>query len=267
MCPPDFISGLHLAGAGTVLSGESALRPLLINNSAGAVTVLGLHFVAGVSDGPGGGLNIGAASVDLSFNRFDSNQATGAQGNGGGVAVAAVTGNINFSNNLLNGNQGTIAGAARLYAASGSSTIRNNTLVSNGTSTLSEPGGLKAEGPGSFDIQNNIFWNNHELRAEMHAVLIDQAFSGRSDQRGIAAVRDDRAFRPKDEDVEVTIHEALLGVLDCCERFFTAFAVVQGNSLCNESLGLCGRSPVGGHRQDRRQQAQHKCECGKTADQ
>jgi hypothetical protein len=162
VCPPDFTSGLHLAGAGTVLSGESLLRPLLINNSAGAITVLGLHFVAGVSVGPGGGLNIGAASVDLSFNRFDSNQATGAQGNGGGVAVAAVTGNINFSNNLLNGNQGTLAGAVRLYAANGSSTIRNNTIVANGTSTLSEPGGLKAEGPGSFDIQNNIVWNNHE---------------------------------------------------------------------------------------------------------
>jgi hypothetical protein len=77
------------------------------------------------------------------------------------VAVAAVTGDIYFSNNLLTGNQGTIAGAARLYAASGSSTIQNNTMVGNQTSTLAEPGGLKAEGPGSFDIENNIFWNNH----------------------------------------------------------------------------------------------------------
>jgi hypothetical protein len=61
ICPPN-IAGLNLAGAGTVLSGEYTLRPLLINNAGGAVSILGVHFVAGVSAGPGGGLNIGSAS-------------------------------------------------------------------------------------------------------------------------------------------------------------------------------------------------------------
>src|SRR4051794_14350771 len=47
----------------------------------------------------------------------------------------------------------------------------------------------------------------HELLAEVHTVLIDVAVGGRSDQFGIAAVRDDRAFRPKDKNVKVAINE------------------------------------------------------------
>jgi len=163
-CPPD-ISHVDLKGTGTVLSGEYALRPLLINNAGGSVTVEGIRFVSGLSSGPGGGLNIGAASATLVVNHFEDNQATGAQGNGGGVFVAAVAGSIIFRDNLLWGNQGTLAGAARLYAASGISQIQNNTIVGNQTSTATASGGLSLQGAGgaSFTIENNILWNNHDV--------------------------------------------------------------------------------------------------------
>lgn len=163
-CPPD-ISHLDLGGAGTVLSGEYSLRPLLIQNAGGLVTIEGIHFVAGLSAGPGGGLNVGAASAFLVLNRFEDNQAGGTQGNGGGVFVAAVAGNITFRDNLLYGNQGTLAGAARLYAASGDSQVGNNTVVGNQTSTTSEPGGLSLQGAGgtNFTIENNIVWDNHDV--------------------------------------------------------------------------------------------------------
>lgn len=163
-CPPD-VSLLDLGGAGTVLSGEFSLRPLLIQNAGGAVTIEAIRFVSGLSVGPGGGLNVGAASAVLVLNQFEGNQASGAQGNGGGVFVAAVAGNIIFRDNLLNGNQGTLAGAARLYAASGDSPVQNNTIVGNQTSTLSEPGGLSVQGAGgtNFTIENNIVWDNHDV--------------------------------------------------------------------------------------------------------
>jgi len=162
-CPPD-ISNVDLGGAGTVLSGEYVLRPLLINNAGGSVIVEGIRFVSGLSSGPGGGLNIGAASATLVVNRFEDNQATGAQGSGGGVFVAAVAGSVIFRDNLLWGNQGTLAGAARIYTASGVSQIQNNTIIGNQTSTSTASGGLSLQGAsGSFTIENNILWNNHDV--------------------------------------------------------------------------------------------------------
>jgi hypothetical protein len=160
VCPPNSPQ-FNLAGTGTVLSGEFAIRPLQISNSGGAVSIRGVQFVSGLSNGPGGGLNVGAASVELSFDQFLGNEATGV-GNGGGVFVAAVAGTVYFSNNLLYGNRGTAAGAARLYSASGTSTVRNNTISANQTSTLAQPGGLRIDGAGSasFDIENNIVWGN-----------------------------------------------------------------------------------------------------------
>lgn len=162
-CPPPF-PFFNLAGAGTVLSGENVRRPLLIQNSGGAVTITGIRFVAGRSIGPGGGLNVGAASIALNSNQFLSNEATGANGNGGGVYAAAVAGTVYFTNNLLNGNRGVLAGAARLYSASGTSLIWSNTVVGNHTSTLSSPGGLSLFGASGavMSVENNIFWNDHD---------------------------------------------------------------------------------------------------------
>ncbi|MEO5625253.1 MAG: choice-of-anchor Q domain-containing protein [Dokdonella sp.] len=162
--PPALMTFLNFAGAGTTLDGENAVRPLQISNANGDVTIEGLRFASGSVNGNGGAVNVGAASVDISFNRFYGNHASGANGEGGAVFAVAIAGTIRFYENLLFANHGTKAGAAKLIqSAAGAAKAQYNTIVDNITDTLAEPGGLRINciTGASFIIDNNIVWGNH----------------------------------------------------------------------------------------------------------
>ncbi|MEO7323283.1 MAG: choice-of-anchor Q domain-containing protein [Dokdonella sp.] len=164
-CPPPALpTFLNFAGAGSTLDGETSVRPLQISNANGDVTIDGLRFASGSVNGNGGALNVGAASVDIEFNRFYGNHASGANGEGGAVFAVAIGGTIRFDENLLFANHGTKAGAAKLIqSAAGAAKAKYNTIVYNTTDTLGEPGGLRINciSGASFNIDNNIVWGNH----------------------------------------------------------------------------------------------------------
>jgi len=161
-CPPIFTPSI-LAGAGTTLDGELAVRPLLIQNANGDVSINELAFASGTVTGNGGGLNIGAASLSIALSRFYANHAAGPNGEGGGVFAVALSGPLYFTNNLVFDNHGTKAGGAELYQGGGNASVTFNTIVQNFTDTLSEPGGLRLYGAATFAVSNNIIWNNHDI--------------------------------------------------------------------------------------------------------
>lgn len=176
VCPPLFTRSI-LAGVGTTLDGELAVRPLLMQNANGDVTIQALAFASGTVTGNGGGLNVGAASVSISFSRFYVNHAAGPNGEGGGVFAVALSGPIYFTDNLVFDNHGTKAGGAELYEASGNASVEFNTIIQNFTDTLSEPGGLRLYGGAIFGVSNNIIWNNHDIGGSDFGVFSTNARS------------------------------------------------------------------------------------------
>ena len=166
---PQCQGAIDLAGPGSVLDGEVAVRPLIVSNAAGAVSITALTFANGFVAGTGGGLNVGAGAVTVTLSRFYLNRATGANAQGGGLFAVAVAGPVELHNNLIWYNRATKVGGAALYqadAVNGDGSVELNTITANTTDTLAEPGGLRLTGGGApcaanFGVDNNIVWNNH----------------------------------------------------------------------------------------------------------
>lgn len=160
---------VDLAGPGSVLDGEVAVRPLIVSNAGGAVSITALTFANGFVAGTGGGLNVGAGAVTIALSRFYLNHATGANAQGGGIFAVALAGPVALHNNLIWYNRATKVGGAALYqadATNGDGSVQLNTITANTTDTLAEPGGLRLTGGGApcvanFGVDNNIIWNNH----------------------------------------------------------------------------------------------------------
>jgi hypothetical protein len=157
-------TSFNLAGSGTTLDGQHAVRPLYIANPNGLVIVEALTIAAGQgqSSSAGGGLIIaGATGIVITFNRFYANRVSGGMALGG--ALVANVNNLlgsNVSNNLLFGNRATEVGGAVLNLNGGQANVYNNTIVANITDTLADPGGLLLEGSAHYNLTNNIVWNN-----------------------------------------------------------------------------------------------------------
>jgi len=161
VCPPKNTVP-DLAGTGTTLDGEHAVRPLEFYTS-GHVEIRGFTIVGGLANGVGGGLQVKGFDVLIQYNRFIGNHASGsgASGEGGEVNGFADT-TIRFIDNLLAANHGNFVGGAELYGMNGGE-VSGNTITGNITDTVTQPGGLRLDGGGSanFTITNNIVWNNH----------------------------------------------------------------------------------------------------------
>ena len=162
VCPPANPVP-DLAGAGTTLDGQHAVRPLQIS-SGDHVEIRGFTFVAGLSgplNGQGGGLEVSGQDVVIRYNSFIGNHATGVSGEGGAVSGFAST-TISFIDNLIAANHGTSVGGVDIYGTNGGEGS-GNTITGNITDDVSLPGGMLLSGGGnaSFSIVNNIIWNNH----------------------------------------------------------------------------------------------------------
>jgi hypothetical protein len=150
-----------LAGAGTVLDGQHQLRPLGIANQNGAVRITGLRFAAGFADGSGAGLFASGRDVVVSANWFYGNHGTGEKMDSGGAALVAATEFLRFDDNLVFGNHAVNVGGVTLFlTANGNAQAIANTIIANLSDEIEAPGGLLVEGSGTFEIANNILWNN-----------------------------------------------------------------------------------------------------------
>jgi hypothetical protein len=150
-----------LRGAGTVLDGQHQQRPLAIVNENGAVRLVGLRFAGGLADGSGAGLFVSGATVIVSANWFYGNHGTGDFMDSGGAAVLAATDFLRFDDNLVFGNHAVNVGGVTLFlTANGNAQAIANTIIANLSDEIEAPGGLLVEGSGTFEIANNILWNN-----------------------------------------------------------------------------------------------------------
>lgn len=142
----------------SVLDGDDLVRPMSIFVTGGNVSLRRMYFAHGFTNGAGGGLQVIATSANiiLANNRFSGNHSLGAAG---AAQVSTGSGRLIAYGNLVVQNRGGNIGGLNL-GAGGESVVLNNTILSNITDSASAPGGLLVQGSGSFDVANNIIWDN-----------------------------------------------------------------------------------------------------------
>jgi hypothetical protein len=149
------------ASTGATLDGNQLVRPLLISSQNGSVEIVRLNFLAGKPSGDtgGGGLLLSAASAAVRYSTFFGNRTTGYNASGAAAYIVGSAASV-FADNLVVANHGSAAGAVAVLQANGEGYVNRNTIVSNSTDTLADPGGLLIAGSAHFNIANNIVWNN-----------------------------------------------------------------------------------------------------------
>ncbi|TXG79446.1 MAG: hypothetical protein E6R11_02815 [Rhodocyclaceae bacterium] len=142
----------------SLLHGNDTVRPLSIFVTGGSVAIRRMYFAHGFTNGAGGGLQVVGTSalIILDKNRFTDNRSLGPAG---AAQVSTGTGRLFAVGNLVWQNRGGSIGGLNL-GAGGESVVLNNTIFSNITDSASAPGGVLVQGSGSFDVANNIIWNN-----------------------------------------------------------------------------------------------------------
>lgn len=153
--------GCNFIGSYSVLNGDDQVRPLSIFALGGSVGIRRMYFTHGFTNGAGGGLQVltTGGKVILDKNRFTNNRSLGSAG---AAQISAGTGRVIAYGNLVVQNRGGLIGGLNL-GAGGQSLVFNNTIESNITDNATAPGGLLVQGNGTFEVSNNIIWNNAPL--------------------------------------------------------------------------------------------------------
>ena len=160
---------LTIQGAGadqTVLNGGGSVQILHINTDAddnggdagGDITIEGMAFENGNSDGSGGGLLAIGYSINITIkeNTFSGNSA---DSQGGGAVADSFSGTVTIKNNTFSANSSYYGGGVNVDSYSGTVTIKNNTF--SGNSADYSGGGVNAcSVSGTVIITNNTFSGN-----------------------------------------------------------------------------------------------------------
>ena len=160
---------LTIQGAGadqTVLNGGGSVQILHINTDAddnggdagGDITIEGMAFENGNSDGSGGGLLAIGYSINITIkeNTFSGNSA---DSQGGGAVADSFSGTVTIKNNTFSANSSYYGGGVNVDSYSGTVTIKNNTF--SGNSADYSGGGVNAcSVSGTVIITNNTFSQN-----------------------------------------------------------------------------------------------------------
>jgi hypothetical protein len=154
------------AGA-TVLDGQQQTAVLDIRAQGSSAPGLGIAYLnvtRGYQDAAGSHAGAGAALYtagpvnveNCSFyaNHHDGSFAGGLYAYSGPGSVLTVRNNV-FLDNVAAG-----VGAAYLTANGGPAHVHGNTVVFNQLTATSVVGGILAAGPGTYELANNLFWQN-----------------------------------------------------------------------------------------------------------
>ena len=164
---------LTIQGAGadkTVLDGGGSVQILYINTDAdnnggdadGDITIKGMAFENGNSDGSGGGLLAIGDSIKITIKEstFSGNSAND---DGGGVYAGSDSGTITITNNTFSKNSADYGGGgvyARSHVGPVTITIINNTFSENSANYRDGGGVYAGSDSGTITITNNTFSKN-----------------------------------------------------------------------------------------------------------